>query len=301
MHDNGAEIVSVVESDDNPRRRHRELKLGFGLRNPFKRKQVRIVDKRQSPHQGSIDMEDRGRSHDRPRPSARSRRYIVSPGGTIREVFSSRREEPRVEYISPYDAARYRRVDHPESPAVEVIDSGDESPPLGQRQRCHTMLSDEEDEENFERLEAEAREAREDASYERHRRRQAERTAERARFIARDERDRRYDAERHARRAEARAAQAEARRTENAREAAEARDRSRERRRRAAAVFPASTTLRRYPSFEWGEDLRDEIADPGARLILRAQQAQRHRDRSRRRSDRIIYDDDDSRGGFRWR
>lgn len=318
MHETEPDVVSVTETIDRRRDRHRDLKFGITLQNPFRPKRVRIVDKRQSPRRRSSDMEDRGRFGDRPPPGGRERRYYVSPGGTARVIASSRREEvPTVEYISPRDEPQQSPEPRPSTPVVEVVDSGDEGPPLGGGEWGYPYPSGEETDFNIERLEAAAREARRIASRERRRRREAESEAERARIAAYNERDRRRDAERRVQHAEDQADLAEARRRHDAREAARARDRSRERSRerrlRAIAdeedrqrhlfrLYPPSGGLLRHQPFERREDLRRERADPGARLILEAQDAYRYeRGRSYGRGDCIVYDDDNYRAGRRWR
>ncbi|KAL9622831.1 MAG: hypothetical protein Q9160_002757 [Pyrenula sp. 1 TL-2023] len=303
------DVVTVTEYEERPRRRSRELKIGFGLHNPFKQKSVRIVDRRQRSRRRSIDGHDRGRSDERPHVAERRARHYVSPGGTIR-IIPPRREQPTVEYISPHRTDDDPREPHDHAPAVEVLDSGDESPFPYTRHRADPTASEDEVEERMERLEIEARRARKDASRERRRRREAEGYIRQVRMTALDERDRRHDAERRSRLIERQINHAEDRRVRSEREAARARAVAEEERqqRRLTELFPASMArLRLRDDFERGEDLRRETEDPGARLILHAQEEARRRDRDRdrdrpsRRGNRIIYDDDDLRGGIRWR
>lgn len=301
------DVVTVTEFEERPRRRSRELKIGFGLHNPFKQKNVRIVDRRQRSRRRSIDGDDRGRSHERPHFVERTARHYVSPGGTIR-IIPPRREQPTVEYISPHRADDNPQEPHDHAPSAEVLDSGDESPLPFLRRREGPTVSEDEVEERMERLEAEARRARKDASRERRRRREAEGYIRQVRMTALDERDRRHDAERRSRLIERQIDRAEDRRARSEREAARARALAEEerRQRRLTELFPASMArLRLHEDFERGEDLRRETEDPGARLILQAQEEARRRDRDRdrppRRGNRIVYDDDDLRGGTRWR
>ncbi|KAL9109044.1 MAG: hypothetical protein Q9227_006284 [Pyrenula ochraceoflavens] len=360
IHESEPIIGGTTESNQEPRRRSKELKFGVELRNPFKKKQVRIITKpaeSSSRHEDSdmetIDLRP-GRTRGNKSPPMMS--GALSPRGSpVRPIKApsppepERLRRPRAEYVQVRSDDSSESDHRPGLPRRQFSrDQGSSSPRV--QVLDEPLLIDSDRDDTLDRLESEARRARRSASREKRLRREAQMRASRAEHEAAVEKERRREAERRSSRAEREMDLDIERRLLAQREARRERERSEERRRRLLELeqdlrlrtrsrelslerrrqllaserdllsgdYRRSRNLssaladlslsRDRGRLEPVEDLRQERGDPGARLILQAQESlRREQERPRgyeRRSrghSRIIMDDDDFRSGPRWR
>ena len=233
-------VVQTTPDEESSKRRSKELKVGIELRNPFKKKQVRIVDKRPDSSSRHGDSDAETVDLRRRQPHARQSPPLMSGAGShhdspIRPVQApsppspSLAGEPRVEYVLPRDEESFeygRRFTVPRRQTSRSY--GSSSPRSGSGEE--RVFIDSDHDETVDRLEAETRRARRSASRERRLRREAQLRAYRAEAEAAVEKDRRREAERRSRKAEIEIDLAEERRILARREADRARERSQERR-----------------------------------------------------------------------